>query len=151
MKSLVEYISESQSNNDVKELFEQIDKRLKDQEWDEVAPLIEQIFKNKWGKAIKLDDNFRDKIDTGNQMLLGYNTKRKAWIIVRYNRQAHGLRGAIYNGDCTMELGNSPTYWSSIPRYLEDKKLKLRFGDAYADDTSVIANSLDLADYNFDN
>lgn len=151
MKTLVDFISESLASDNIKELFKEIDKKLKDQEWDEVAPLIESIFKNKWGKPIKLDDKFRDKIDTGAQhLLLGYNIKSKAWIIVRYNRRAHGLRGAIYNGDHPVVIGNGPVYWSNIPRLIEDDKLKLRFGEAYSNDTRVVVNAFDMLDYDFD-
>lgn len=171
MKGLAEFIAEAQANDTVKELFDQIDKRLKYQDWGAVAPLIENIFKNKWGKAIKVDDNpkkkldlhgnpvrtdygFRKAIDNGAQnLLLGYNVKGKAWIIVRYNARAHGVRGAIYDGDRVAGIGiDGPVYWSSIDNMIEkaELKLKLRFGEAYEEPAQVIANSFDMEHYDFE-
>lgn len=150
MKSLVEVIAEA-LNGSSKELFNQIDAKLKDQEWDEIAPLIESICKSKWGKPIKLDNTFRDKIDNGKQhLLLGYNIKSKAWIIVRYNDRAHDLRGGMYDGRTTYYIGNSPTYWDSIPRYIETDNLKLRFGEAYEDDARTLTAAIDMEEYHFD-
>lgn len=150
MKSLSNYILESQTNNTVKALFEEIDNKLVSQKWDEITPIIENIFKNRWGKTIKLDNSFRDKIERGQQMLLGYNIKTNKWIIVRYNRSSHGVRGAVYDGKRAYFIGDTPTYWDFIPRYIEDDKLKLRFGDAYTSDASVVTLSFDMLHYSFE-
>ncbi|MCH5167871.1 MAG: hypothetical protein J1F35_08335 [Erysipelotrichales bacterium] len=150
MKSLVNYISEAQTNSGAKSLFSEIDKKLVRQQWDEIAPIIEKIFKNKWGKTIKLDDNFRDIIKRGQQLLLGYNIKDNSWIIVRYNARVHGVRGVVYNGEEAIEIGKTPMYWSNIENSLKDKKFKLRFGDAYSDEVSAVVNSFDMLHYNFE-
>ena len=86
-------------------------------------------------------------------MLLGYNPKGKAWIIVRYNSRDNEVRGAMYNGDYIMELGtNTPEYWSNINNMLKsiNTNLKLRFGDAYEEPALIVTHGLDMLSYDFE-
>lgn len=149
MKSLVNYIAEAQTNNTVKELFNDIDKNLREQEWDEVTPLIEKIFKNKWGKTIKLDDNFRKTISGPENLLLGYNIKSKAWVIVYYNKRNNAVYGCSYSDNEAREIGKGPTYWSDIERYFKDSKMKFRYADSNNDECRPVINGINADDYNF--
>lgn len=150
MKSLVGFIVEALSNVSVKELFNQIDKELKDHNWSKIAPIIESIFKNKWGKTINLDSNFRNKIGTGAQnLLLGYNIKTKAWIICYYNSRYNNVYGCLYSGSYMREIGKGPEYWGDVVRLLEDKNMKLRYADAYADECSKIITGFSNKEYNY--
>ena len=149
MKSLVNYIVESQTNGTVKGLFDDIDKKLANQEWDEVAPIIENIFKNKWGKPIKLDDNFDDKMRYRQYLLLGYNIKSKVWIICFYNSRNNCIYGCLYTGSYIREIGRGPEFWSNVPGWIKDDKMKLRYADAYAEESRAVINGISSADYNY--
>ena len=98
----------------MKELFNQIDKKLKAQEWDEIAPIIESIFKSKWGKVIKVDDSpkkkldlhgnpiradygFRKAIASGENLLLGYNIKNKASCHPKTQKTLKNLKKLLKN------------------------------------------------------
>lgn len=150
MKSLKNFITESQVNNTVKELFDDIDQKLAHQEWDEVAPIIEEIFKNKWGKTIKLDDKFRDTIRRGEQLLLGYNIKTKAWVIVYYNARYNAVYGCSYSDNKAREIGRGPTYWGDIEHFYKDEKLKFRYADFNSDECRSVIGGINNADYNYD-
>ena len=149
MKSLANYISESQVNNTVKGLFDDIDKKLANQEWDEVAPIIENIFKNKWGKPIKLDDNFNDKMRYKQYILLGYNIKSKAWIICYYHSRYNCIYGCLFNGSYIREIGRGPEFWSDVPHWIKDEKMKLRYADAFAEESRPVLNGINNAHYNY--
>ena len=153
MKSLVEFIAEAQVNTTIKRLFDDIDKKLSKQEWDEVAPLIESIFKNKWGKTIKADDNFRDTIKRGEQLLLGYNIKTKSWRIAFYNARANSVYGCSYNGERNIIAETKgPCFWSNVEDWLKkETKMKLRYADSNADECRTIINEISMAHYNYEN
>lgn len=145
MKSLVDFISES-LDSELGSLFKDLQSKLNRGQWDEVASAIDKIFKAKWGRPVKLDDKFADKMGKNEYMLLGCNTKTKAWVIVHYNSVAKSLLGARYNGRSTTKLS---TYWGDLPGKIESLALKLRYADANADESHSLKAGIDHGNYSF--
>ena len=146
MKGLVEFINESLDNGSVSELFKEIDQNLDRGKHDEIASIIDKIFKAKWGKSVKMDDKFGGKMGKNEYMLLGCNVKSKAWAIAYYNKTANSLYGAKYNGKSATKIG---MWWADLPGKVENLNLKYKYADAYADESRSLESGFAHGKYDF--